>query len=108
MLCLFGGYVALTSDPTVARLRLRFFHSQDLSPLHSVGAVLLVLAAFLLAFAVYSQLRFGPSIRSVRTPAMICPPHGFRAWFGVVVFALVILLMAAVVFVHFVFTLIKT
>ena len=108
MLCLFGGYVALASDPTVASLRLHFLHTKDFGLLHSIGVVLLVLAGVLLSFAVYSQLRFGPSIKSVRTPAMIWPPRGFRAWFGVVVFVLVILLMAVFVFVHFVFTLVKT
>jgi hypothetical protein len=105
--CLFGSYVALTSDSTVARLRDCFLPAQP-ALLHSAGIVLLVLAVLLLGFAIYSQWRFGPRMSSVAAPAMLWPPRGFRAWFNVVLFVLVLLLMGAIVFAHLVFAFIKT
>ena len=106
-ICLFGGYFALTSESTVARLRDRLLPTHDPAVLHAAGVVLLVLAVLLLGFATYSQWRFGPRISSIPARLPLWPPRGFHAWFGVVMFVLALLLMGAIVFAHLVFTFIK-
>jgi hypothetical protein len=50
----------------------------------------------LLAFAVYSQLRFGPPISAVPKSAP-WPPNSFHGWFGVFMFVVVIILMALMI-----------
>jgi hypothetical protein len=106
--CLFGSYVALTSDSIVARLRDRFLPAQHPAPLHIAGVVLLVLAVLLLGFAIYSQWPFGPRMSSVSAPIALWPPRDFRARFGVAMFILVLVLMGAIVFAYLLFTIVKT
>jgi hypothetical protein len=53
-------------------------------------------AAVLLAFAIYTQIRFGPRISEVPRAAP-WPPNSFQGWFGVFMFAVAIIGMVLVV-----------
>jgi hypothetical protein len=64
--------------------------------LHVVALAALLAGAVAFAFAIYSQIRFGPRISEVPRTAP-WPPNSLRGWFGVFMFVLAIIGMGLVV-----------
>ena len=100
LLCLFSGYAALTGEPRIVDVRHRLLELHDAVAVYRVGCILLFAGISLLAFAVYCQVRLRPSVDGGSTAESAWPPRGARAWFGIVTFVLVALLMAAIVLLH--------
>ena len=63
---------------------------------HTLTVVCSVAGIVLLAFFVYSQLRFGPSMKVVPRSAP-WPPNSFQGWFGLFMFIAGGILMALMI-----------
>jgi protein-S-isoprenylcysteine O-methyltransferase Ste14 len=102
------GYLALTGDVAVTRLRDRLLQGPNVASLHYAGVVALVAGLLLIAVAVYSQMRFGPPLSTVRVRTPLWPPPDSRAWVAIIAFVVAALCMLAIVVVHVLFTFSKT
>jgi hypothetical protein len=107
LVLLFLAFATGTSDPSVVRLRFRFTGISDPASLHIMAAAFAAAGVFLLAVAVFIQVRYGPKILEVRLAPASLPPRGW-SWLGVGIFAFVLVLMAVVVLIHFFALLTKT
>jgi hypothetical protein len=108
IICLFLAFATGTSDPSVVRLRFRFIGISDPASLHIMATAFAVAGVFLLAVAVFIQVRYGPKILEVHLRPASWPPRGWRLWFNVGILAFVFVLMAIVVIIHFFALLMKT
>jgi hypothetical protein len=64
--------------------------------LYVLAFAAILVGAAALAFAVYSQIRFGPRLNEVPRTAP-WPPNSFRGWFGVFMFVVVGIAMVLLV-----------
>jgi hypothetical protein len=68
--------------------------------LHAIAILTGSCGFLLLAFAVYSQIRFGPGFTAVPKSAP-WPPNSFSGWFGLVMFVVALILIGLVITLRF-------